>query len=897
MASLERKITQWKKALKKNPSFEESDILEMESHFRSLIDKYLEEGLGEEEAFEKAVQKFGEVEKVGEDVYKVRTHKMMGKPSWQESNWMPSLLRNYFKTLGRNISRNKFYTSLNLTGLTIGIATCLLIILFIKDEVSYDRFHEKAEQIHRITLEYNIGSRNHWAAIGPPVAWAVKDAMPEVVEATRLFPVGGNFNIFNIENERFKVTQGVYADSTFFDVFTYPLKYGDELTALIEPRSIIISEQMATSYFGNDNPIGKTIEVLDWDNFQLTVTGVIEDVPRNTHFPFNYLISMSTYYDIFTGPDFNPDNSLTWAGFYGYVLLTGSANKAEVEAKFPDFLDTFFAEATPPGMTPKDVATMHLQPLLEIHLYSDLEKEYQANSDMTYVYIFSVIAVFVLLIACANFINLTTERAGNRMREIGIRKTLGAGRKQLAFQFLGESVLLSLISLTLAYGLTICLLPYLSEITGKSFSAEFLFDPQLILSFVGVTLFAGLISGIYPAIYMSGFSPVKVLKGITPNSSGSAFLRKGLVVFQFSISLFLIIGTIVVYNQLNFLRNEQLGFDKEGVINIPLFAEFEDVVRESPETVKQELLRNPSILNVSVAGDYPGKRFSVESVLPEGKAENEDINVRIADDGLDHDFIPTMGINLIAGRNFSKQAPTDTNAWIINKAAVQKLGLEEPIGQVLHWGSYSGPIVGVTENFNYMSMHSEVEALVIPLQPRWGSYLFVRTTAGNTGEVLSYLEGVISELAPSALFEYSFLSDEFDKLYRSEDQMSSVFGYFSLVAILIACLGLFGLSTFIINQRTKEIGVRKILGASVQSIMMLVSTSFLKLIVLAFFIAAPIVYFVMKEWLSSFAYKTEIGIWMFILAGITILGISFLTIGMQALRSAVSKPVDALRSE
>ncbi|MBO6523789.1 MAG: ABC transporter permease [Balneolaceae bacterium] len=897
MASLEKKVAKWKHGLSKNPSFEESDILEMESHLYNLIDKFIEEGVSEDEAFDKAVQKFGELDKVGEDVFKVRTTKVIPKPSWEESKWMPSLLRNYFKTLGRNISRNKFYTSLNLVGLTIGIATCLLIILFINDELSYDRFHEKGDRIYRLTIKYETGNQTHWAAIGPPVVNAVKDAIPEVEEGVRFFPISGNFNVLKFENEKFKATKGVYTDSTFFEVFTYPLKYGNPETALTDPRSVVLSEEMAMAFFGDENPVGKTVYMSDWDDFHLNVTGVLEKMPENTHLPFNYLLSMNTFMEITSGPNWNPENSITWAGMYEYVLLKEGSSVEEVAQKLPGFLDNFFARIAPPDRKPSELATMHLQPLFDIHLTSDLEKEYQANSDLRYVYIFSVIAVFVLLIACANFINLTTARASNRMREIGIRKTLGAGRKQLAFQFLGESMLLSLISLVLAYGLTIFLLPYLNEITVKSFSLEFLLDPTLVLSFVGITLFSGFISGIYPSIYMSGFSPVKVLKGITPNSTNNAFLRKGLVVFQFAISLFLIIGTIVVYNQLSFLRTEQLGFDKEGVINVPLFGEFEDAVRANPETVKQELLRNPSIFSVSVAGDYPGKRFSVESVLPEGRAEDEDVTVRIADDGLDHDFIPTMGVNLVAGRNFSKQAPTDTNAWIINEAAVQKLGLEEPIGHILHWGSYSGPIVGVTENFNYMSMHSEVEALVIPLQPRWGSYLFVRTKAEDVPEVLHYIDSKMKEFAPTSVFEYSFLSEEFDNLYRSEDQLSQVFWYFSLVAILIACLGLFGLSTFIINQRTKEIGVRKILGASIQSILMLVSTSFLKLIIISFCIAAPVVYFVMNDWLSSFAYKTDMGIWIYFLAGATILFISFITIGFQAMRSAISKPVDALRSE
>jgi len=898
MADMENKIEAWSKNLRKNPSFEKSDIIEMESHLRSLIEKFIEEGEEEELAFEKAVKRFGKIDQVGEDVYKVRSPKIIPrKPSWQQSKWMPMMVQNYIKTLRRNISKNKFYTSLNLVGLTIGITTCLLIILFINDELSYDRFHEHGDRIHRMTLKYEIGSMKHWAAIGPPIAEAIKDSFSEVEETARLYPIGGNFNMLRYENEFFKATEGVYTDSTFFEVFTFPLKHGNPVTALIEPGNVVISEEMARALFGDENPIGKDIHMVDWGNIYFTVTGVLEKMPTNTHFPFNYLVSMSTFYEVTSGPNWNPDDSITWAGMYEYVLLSESANPDELEAKFPEFVDRFFAQLADGDQSPSEMATLYLQPLRDIHLNSNLEKEYIANSDVRYVYIFSVIAIFVLLIACSNFINLTTARANNRMREIGIRKTLGAGRKQLAIQFLGESVILSLTSLIFAYGLALLLLPYLSMITGKNFSSEILFNQQLIWGFLGITILSGFISGIYPAIYMSGFKPVTVLKGITPNSTNSVFLRKGLVVFQFAISLFLIIGSIVVYSQLNFLRSEQMGFDKEGVINVPLYGEFERVVWENPETIKQELLRNPNILSVSVAGDYPGKRYSVESVIPDGRSEQEEVSIRIADEGTDHDYIPTMGFNLTAGRNFSKQAPTDTNAWIINEAAVAELGLNEPIGHVLHWGNYSGPIVGVVENFNYMSLHTSIEPLVIPLLPRFGNYLFVRTQGGNLPEVLGDLEATITELAPSTIFEYTFLSDEFNQLYSSEDQMSQVFGYFSLVAILIACLGLFGLSTFMINQRTKEIGVRKVLGASVQSILMLVSWSFLRLIGIAFLVAVPTVHFVMNRWLSSFAYKTEIALWMYLSAGSMILVISFLTIGFQAVRSAVSRPVNALRNE
>lgn len=899
MSDLEKAIKEWTKELRKNPAFEESHILEMESHLRLQVDEYVADGMNEDEAFRKASEQFGDLEPIGDDVYKVRTTKMIARPSWKESVWVPLLFQNYLKTLGRNISRNKFYTSLNLVGLTIGITCCLLIILFVRDELSFDRHHENADRIYRATLEYKdlMGSTT-WAPIGPPVAEGLKNSIPGIEKTVRLFPVSGSYYVFKRGDELFKAENGIYADSSLFDVFTYPLTYGDPKTALARPGGVVLSSEMAKALFGNEDPVGKTVQVVDWGNTSVTVRGVLAEMPSTTHFPFNFILPLATYYKYVAGPNFNPDDALTWSGFYTYVLLDEKASKDDVEAKLPSFIDTFYGSVAPPERMASDIATMHLQPLTDIHLHSNLEKEYRANGNMIYIYVFGVIAVFILLIACANFINLTTARASDRMREIGIRKTLGAGRPQLAFQFLGESIVLSMLSLLMAYGVTILLLPLLSQITGKTFTTEILYTPMILWSFIGVSLFAGFISGIYPALHMSGFSPSKVLKGFIPNSGGNAFLRKGLVVFQFSISIFLIIGTIVVYTQLDFIRSEQMGFDKEGVINIPVFGEFEDLIHGQALTIKQELLRNPDIISVSIGGDYPGKRFSVEDVVPDGRSEDESVSVRIADDGTDHDYIKTMGINLVAGREFSRQAPTDTNAWIINEAAVKELGLESPIGHVLHWrGSYSGPIVGVVEDFNFRSLHNEVEPLVIPLNPNSGNFLFVRTKAANISSVLSFLDEKIKEFAPSNIFEYSFLSDEFDKLYRSEDQMSQVFWYFSLMAILIACLGLFGLSTFMINQRAKEIGIRKVMGASVHSILILVSSNFVRLVVGAFILTTPIVYLVMDRWLNSFAYKIDLGVWMFIVAALMVLAIALTTVGFQAFKSAISNPVKSLRSE
>ena len=799
------------------------------------------------------------------------------------------MLKNYFKIALRNLRRQKGYTFINVAGLAVGMACCLLIVLYVQNELAYDRHHDHADRIFRLTVAYTYEGGTHWAPIGPPVGPAFMAQMPEVEQITRIFPFG-NRAVLQYEDRQFEESDGVYADSTVFEVFTLPLLRGDAKTALAAPGSIVLSEQMARKYFDKADPMGQRLTVTG--RRDLTVTGILEDVPSTTHLPFDFMVSMQTFYD--QAGDW-AETARTWAGFYTYVLLHAPHQAESILQKAPVFADGFFEGRfeTPAS----EVMQFVLQPLTEIHLHSKLEKEYRANSDVLYVYVFSAIALFVLLIACINFINLATARAATRIREVGVRKTLGAGRGQLIKQFLGESALMTTMAVVLAGVLIVLWLPVFNHLTGKTLILADLHDPRLLLSLIAMALVTGLISGAYPAFVISGFRPTQALRGSgSGKATQPARLRKGLVVFQFAISIFLIIGTAVVLNQLDYFRTKELGFDKARVVHVRLGGELSDAVENNLETVKQEVARHPAILNASLAADVPGERYSLELMSIDGHRDDEETMMRIAW-GVDHDYLKTLGIELAAGRDFSREAPADTNAWIINEAAVRRLGLDDALGRVMRWGDYAGPIVGVAKDFHFASLHHEIEPLVIPLRPGIGGMLLARVQGGQMTEALSFLETTLDRLAPGQLFRYSFVADDFDLLYRDEDKLRDVFGYFAAIAIFIACLGLFGLAAFTAGQRTKEIGVRKVLGASAAGIVLLLSKEFTKLVLVAFVVAAPLAYFAMDRWLQDFAYRVDLSWPIFLMAGLTALGVAWLTVGYQSIRAALNDPVEALRYE
>ena len=798
------------------------------------------------------------------------------------------MLKSYLKVAFRNLRRSPGYSTINVFSLSIGLACSVLILLFIYDELQYDAHNEEADRIYRVTVSYTEGS--HWAAIGPPVGAALVSSIPEIEGSTRFRPFGVS-DIFAFEARRFEEQNGIMADTSMFDMFSIPLIRGNATEALKAPYSIVLSESMARKYFGAQDPIGKLLDVNG--GYQLSVTGVMEDRPRTTHMPFDFMVSMSTFYAFFGG---DPDQSLTWAGMYTYIKAKEGVQVEAVEAKLPQFVNSFFRDVyDEPAYNQMQI---ELQPLRSIYLHSRLEKEYRANSDIIYVYVFSAIAALVLLIACVNFTNLTTARAGNRMREVGIRKTLGSRRNQLALQFLGESMLLSGFALFLAYGLVLLAISLLNNVTGKALELGNTFNVVFWIGISGIAVLAGLISGFYPAVHISRFSPIDAFKGTSIPGRERTFLRKGLVAFQFAISIFLITSTLVVSDQLEFFKSKQLGFEKEGVVTFNLNGSLSEYVDDGNlETFKQELTRHNAVLHASNASDIPGQRYSIESFTVIEDPSIEATSMRVAW-RTDHDYARTLGLEIVAGRDFSKHAPADTAAWLVNEAAVKRLNLNDPVGKTLKWGgAYEGPIVGVLKDFHFASLHNDVEPLVIPLRPGRGGNVIVRVQTSQLQDALDHIKQTISTVAPENYVAFTFLDDELDLLYRSEDQLGQVFRYFAIVAILIACLGLIGLATYTSEQRTKEIGIRKVLGASVVGVLVLLSRDFARLVGIAFLVAAPVSYLLMNRWLQSFAYQVDLGIGLFLTAGVLVLVIALITIGHQALRAALSNPVEALRHE
>jgi len=798
------------------------------------------------------------------------------------------MLKNYLKVAFRNLRRSPGYSLINVFSLAIGLACSVLILLFIYDELRYDAHHENADHIYRVTKSYTQG--NHWAAIGPPVGAALVDGIPEIEASARFRPFGVS-DIFTFEDRSFEERNGVMADTSMFDIFSIPLKRGSERDVLKAPYSIVLSESMAQKYFGSQDPLDKLLEVNG--GYQLRVTGVMEDLPATTHMPFDFMVSMSTFYEFFGG---DPDQSRTWAGMYTYVKVREGSDVSVVESKLPQFVDAFFQGIyDEPASNVMEIA---FQPLRSIYLHSKLEKEYRANSDVIYVYVFSIIAVLVLLIACVNFTNLTTARASNRMREIGIRKTLGSRRNQLALQFMGESMLLSGFALMLAYVIVLLTLPLLNEVTGKALVLDSTINTVLWVGLSGITLLAGLVSGLYPAVHLSRFTPINAFKGASIPGMERTFLKKGLVVFQFSISIFLIASTLVVVDQLDYFKSKQLGFEKEGVVTFSLNGALGEYVDDGNlETFKQELTRHSTVLHASNASSIPGQRFSIESFTVVEDPEIEPTPMRVAW-RTDHDYANALGLDIVAGRDFSKYAPADSAAWLVNEAAVREFNLAEPVGKTLKWdNAYEGPIVGVIKDFHFASLHNVVEPLLIPLRPGGGGNMLVRIQTDQIQDALDHIRQTVATISPENDVALSFLGDNMDLLYRSEDRLGKVFRYFSIVAILIACLGLIGLATYTSEQRTKEIGIRKVLGATVASVLVLLSRDFARLVGIAFLVAAPITYLLMDRWLQSFAYQVDLGPGILVMAGALVLMIALMTIGYQALKAALSNPVESLRYE
>jgi putative ABC transport system permease protein len=815
------------------------------------------------------------------------------------------MFKNYLKIALRNIKRHKGYSFINVTGLAIGMAMCILILLYVQNELGYDSFHEFKDRIYRIERLYlqpdgSVGGG--FSTLAPSFVPFLEADFPEVEHAVRMYQPSQV--MIAVDRRSFIEHLVFFAEHDFFEVFSISLVQGDPEKALLDPYQAVISRTMADKYFGNDDPIGQ--ELMVDDQFPFRVTGVMEDTPSNSHIHFDFLLSYETlrgFYgygkgenDYFCGTTNFSDN-VTLV----YARLSETADINDIQDRIPAFLDRNLPSRTDDQgavVLPSQGNSLYFRKVTDVHLHPHPFNEVEPGSDVLYVRLFALIAVFILLIACINFINLSTARAAKRAREVGLRKVVGAYHRMLIVQFLSESLLIAFVSILVAIVLVMLAVPYFSAFTGHDVSLQF-GDPLHLVGIIGVFLVTGIVAGLYPALYMSVFDPASILRGeVTRGKRGAAF-RKVLVVFQFAISVALMICVGIVYKQMHFIDSIDLGYDRENIVMFPA----DRALKQRWPELKAKLLRNPGIVHVTMSkraptgrlGDRPG--FSIEI---DGELRQNPFSM--PHNRVEHDFFRTYGMTIVAGRDFSVDHPTDSlEAFIINEEAVRRLGLEKPgdaVGLPIGiFGHRRGRVIGVVKDFNYEPLHVRVKPIITYIRLIEGNTIAVRVKQGYIDEAIRHIKNTIDSYIPGHPVNYSFLDDRIDALYRNEQRMMAMFGYFSLLAILISCLGLFGLASFTAEQKTKEIGIRKVLGAMVSTIVFVLSKDFLKWVIIANVIAWPVAYFTMNKWLESFAYRTEIGAAVFLGAAFLSLLIAMGTVSYHTVKAALANPVESLRYE
>jgi len=809
------------------------------------------------------------------------------------------MIKNYLRSAWRNIVRHKYISFINIFGLTTGIACCLLILTYILNELSFDRYNANADRTYRVTRIFYTGSGAeslHLSAVAPPFGPLLKSAFPDIQQMTRVYPNGTT--ILRYKDKLFNEQNGFFADEHFFDVFSVEVTEGDKHTALNDPYNVMLTEKIAHKYFVNEDPINKTI-ILDNTKHAYKVTGIFKPFPVNAHMHPEILMSFNTLNDTALYGAKQLQTNFGNNAFYTYLLLPPNYNIEKISSQLPAFLNNYVHfPGMPANVKTTTVTKLTLQKLTDIHLMSHLDDEIEENGDIVRIYIFAVIALFILFIACINYMNLSTARSALRAREIGIRKVIGAQRKEIISQFLSESVLITWIALILALLLTCILLPYINDLSGLKLSVSELFRWNILLGILALPFVIGLLSGIYPALFMSSFKPITVLKGILKIGTGSLSFRKVLVVVQFAISIILIIATTVVYQQLHYIQQKSLGFNKDHIITT---AYANDLTRQY-ESFRNDLLNIPGVKEIGRSSRVPSGRLLDESnasVIQNGSLQPLKIDLKCLT--TDYGFVPTYGMHMAAGRNFSRDFPTDTANYVLNETAVKMLGWgndQNAVGKDMLYGTTKGKIIGVVSDFHFESLHQSIVPLIfyMPKQSYYG-YISIKISGNNIPATINAIQSTWNKYLPQIPFDYSFLDQKFQQLYNSEQQQGSLFTIFSFIAIFIACLGLFGLSAFTITQRVKEIGVRKVLGASVPQIVAELSKDFLKLVFIAAVIAFPIAWYSMNKWLLDFASRINISWWVFVLAGIAALIIAFVTISFQSVKAANANPVKSLRSE
>jgi putative ABC transport system permease protein len=892
MFNLEQAIKKWKKGLAASQAMEEGYIAELESHLRDRVEELTAQGIGSEDVFQQVAAAMGKTEQIGTEFYKAHTARRSDRPPWQPPRFMPALLWNYLKVALRKLERHRIFSFITIAGMTVGLTCFVLIMTFVGFELSFDRFHEKADRIHRFTYR-SLSSPATEFDTGCPdlLAPALAANITGVARAARVMESWQEKAVL-MSGKRSFLEHGIYADEHFLDIFSFPLLQGDRRSALNAAGAVVLSERTAARLFGRENPLGKAIDYRERSmRYALIVSGVMKDVPRNSHLQFDYIISVATLAadpkKKFMFNNWNVGNFLTYV-----ELLPGHA-QAEVERGIARFLKNSM-----PGFK-DDPLQVALQPLADIYLKSAIAGERNTNLRIQSVYMFISISVIILLLACLNFTILSTARALTRAKEVGLRKVVGAGRFDLVRQFIGESVLYSSLSLVLGLGLALLLLRRFAALIGIELAPRDLLGLPMVPLFLAAALFSGILAGIYPGIVLSAFKPVRAFRNFAGAGRGSSRVRNLLVVMQFFAAITLIVCTLVVFKQLHFIRSRDPGYDRERVVVIPLH---DQKTRDNAAAIKNTLLGQNEVSGVTVSGSdqYPvSVRNSMGGVEVEtGPGQAKKIKVRF--DYVDEDFVRVMGLSLVKGRNFSRQYSTDKKGILVNEALVRLAGWKGPLGKNLDvFGTRREKdplhVLGVVRDFNFDTVHSGIEPAVLVFQP--GSLISVRLRPGDLERSLATLKKAFAKAAPGQPFDYFFLNDAFNELYRKEQKMGEMLAVFSVLAILIACLGLFGLAVFTAERRTKEIGIRKVLGASMRSVLVMLNRDFIAWVLLANLLAWPLAYFAMKSWLREFAYKIPLGLSPFLLAGLSALAIALLTVSYQAVRAARANPVDSLRYE
>ncbi|UZR94582.1 ABC transporter permease [Chondrinema litorale] len=784
------------------------------------------------------------------------------------------MLKHHILLALRSFKRFKSSLFINLTGLSTGLACTMLIFLWVNDELKVDRFHAQDDRLYQV-MEHQKYADNIMTTTSTPgvLAEGLKDEIPEIKYAATTTWISKYTLSFGEKNLK---ANGYHVGEDFFNIFSYNLIQGDADQVLKDKSSIVISKSLAESLFGNtEDAIGKQIEYQHDRTF--LVSGIFDEIPTNSSYQFDFVLSFEDYKD---------DNGwvLNWGnnGPKTFVILTDDADANELSDKIAEFVK---------GKNEESNVTLFLQKYSERYLHGSYENGQQSGGRIEYVNMFSIIAIFILIIACINFMNLSTARASRRTKEVGIKKALGVKRYDLVIQFMGESIMVSLFSLVIATLMVWIVLPEFNNITDKQILLDF--DPVQILGFLVIAILTGIVSGSYPALYLSGFQPVKVLKGELRTSLGELWVRRGLVIFQFTLSVVLIVSVMVIYKQIDFVQNKNLGYNKDNVI----YFETEGKVNENPETFLTELRKKPGVKAASsISNVLLGRNSNTSGVSWEGK--DPDANILFENVRVNHDMLETLGIEMKEGRSFSRDFSTDTSKIIFNEAAIKVMGLEDPIGKTIDlWGEYKLEIVGIAKDFHFQSLHEQVKPLFFVLSPENTWYVMARLEAGREKETIDRLTNFYQSYNPGFTFDFQFMDEEYRKMYAAEQRVSSLSKYFAGFAILISCLGLFGLAAFTAERRTKEIGIRKALGSSSFNILLLISSDFTKMVLIAIGIALPFSYWIIQSWLEKFAFRIDLEIWFFALAGFLALLVAWLTVGSQAIKAATLNPAKCLKDQ